>query len=723
MKKRKKAFSIDEVWPDRLKLRILYQHCPLRNPYGEDFDYKKEFKSLDLKAVKEDIYKLMTESQDWWPADYGHYGGLFIRLAWHSAGTYRIIDGRGGASTGNIRFAPINSWPDNVNLDKAIKLLWPIKKKYGKKLSWADLIILAGNSALESMGFKTLGFAGGRVDAWGPEEDTYWGPEQGWLEDERHSEDRKLEHPLAATQMGLIYVNPEGPNGEPSVLSAAKDIKIAFRRMGMTYEETVALIAGGHTFGKAHGAADPEKYLGPEPEAAPIEQQGLGWKNSYKSGKGPDTITSGLEGAWTPTPTKWDNSFLRVLFKYDWDLVKSPAGAWQWVAVNPDPEDMVPDAYDPSKKHAPIMFTTDLALKMDPDFKPIALKFRDNLEEFEKAFAHAWFKLTHREMGPKSRYLGEEVPEENFIWQDPLPEVDFQVVDENDIQDLKIRIEKSGLSIRDLVYTAWSSASTFRVSDKRGGANGARIRLNPQVNWEINEPERLKKTLEVFEKIQKEFNGNNNGKKVSLADLIVLGGCVAIEKAAKNAGFEVNVPFIPGRVDAIQEQTEIFGFPVMEPIADGFRNYMKEDYIKKTHFQPEEILIDKAHLLTLTPPELTVLIGGLRVLGANYKKTEYGVFTEKKEKLTNDFFVNLLDLNIEWKPMSEDRLFFEGIDIKTGKPKYKATRFDLIFGANSELRAIAEVYASDDAKEKFVKDFVTAWVKVMNLDRFDVKWW
>ncbi len=721
--KRKKAFSIDEVWPDRLKLRILYQDCPLRNPYGEDFNYKREFESLDLKAVKEDIYKLMTESQDWWPADYGHYGGLFIRLAWHSAGTYRIIDGRGGASTGNIRFAPINSWPDNVNLDKAIKLLWPIKKKYGKKLSWADLIILAGNSALESMGFKTLGFAGGRVDAWGPEEDTYWGPEQDWLEDERHSEDRKLEHPLAATQMGLIYVNPEGPNGEPSVLSAAKDIKVAFRRMGMTYEETVALIAGGHTFGKAHGAADPEKHLGPEPEAAPIEQMGLGWKNSYQSGKGADTITSGLEGAWTPTPTKWDNSFLRVLFKYDWDLVKSPAGAWQWVAVNPDPEDMVPDAYDPSKKHAPIMFTTDLALKMDPDFKPIAMKFKDNLEEFEKAFAHAWFKLTHRDLGPKSRYLGEGVPEENFIWQDPLPEVDFEVVDENDIQDLKRRIEKSGLSIRDLVYTAWSSASTFRVSDKRGGANGARIRLNPQVNWEVNEPERLKKTLETLEKIQKEFNSKSENKKISLADLIVLGGCVVIEKAAKNAGFEVNVPFIPGRVDATQEQTEIFGFSVMEPIADGFRNYMKEDYIKNPHFLPEEILIDKAHLLTLTPPELTVLIGGLRVLGANYKKTEYGVFTEEKEKLTNDFFVNLLDLNIEWKPMSEDRLFFEGTDIKTGKQKYKTTRFDLIFGANSELRAIAEVYASDDAKEKFVKDFVTAWVKVMNLDRFDVKWW
>ena len=716
-KKRKRGMTIDDLWPERLNLRILYQDCPLRNPYGSDFNYKEEFEKLNLKELKEDLFNLMKKSQDWWPADYGHYGGLFIRMAWHSAGTYRIIDGRGGGSTGNQRFAPINSWPDNINLDKARRLLWPIKKKYGRKISWADLMILAGNCALESMGFKTLGFGGGRVDVWGPEEDTYWGPEEEWLEDERHSDNRELENPLAATQMGLIYVNPEGPNGEPIILEAAKDIKIAFKRMGMNYEETVALIAGGHTFGKAHGANDPKKYLGPEPEAAPIEQQGLGWKNSYKSGKGPDTITSGLEGAWTPTPTKWDYSFLKILFKYDWDLVKSPGGAWQWHAVNPEPEDMVPDAFDPNKKHPPIMFTTDLALKIDPDFKPIALKFRDNPEEFEKAFRYAWFKLTHRDMGPKSRYLGEEVPKEDFIWQDPLPERDFEIFDDKDIQFLKEKILNSNISIRDLVYLAWSSASTFRVSDKRGGANGARIRLSPQKDWEVNEPENLEKIIKIYEEIKNEFNSSQkNGKKVSLADLIVLGGCAGIELAVKNAGFEISVPFTPGRVDATQDQTDIFSFSVMEPVADGFRNYLKKDYFKKYRFLPEEFLIDKAHLLTLTPPEMTVLVGGLRVLGANFNNSEFGVFTENKEKLTNDFFVNLLDNNIEWKPISEDQFIFDC-------GKYKATRFDLIFGANAELRAIAEVYASDDAKEKFVNDFIKAWDKVMNLDRFDVKWW
>ena len=721
--KRKKSMQIDELWPNRLNLRILYQNCPLKNPYGKDFDYSEAFKNLDLSALKQDLYKLMTESQTWWPADYGHYGPLFIRMAWHSAGTYRISDGRGGGATGNQRFAPLNSWPDNINLDKARRLLWPVKKKYGNKISWGDLMILAGNCALESMGFKTLGFGGGRVDAWGPEEDTYWGPETDWLEDERHADDGKLEDPLAATQMGLIYVNPEGPNGEPMVLEAAKDIRTAFRRMGMNDEETVALIAGGHTFGKSHGASDPKKYLGPEPEAAPVEEQGLGWKNSFKSGKGADTITSGLEGAWTPTPTKWDNSFLKILFKYDWDLVKSPAGAYQWIPINPDSEDMVIDAHDPSKKHLPIMFTTDLALKLDTGFRKFAIKFRDNLNEFEKAFAHAWFKLTHRDMGPVSRYLGSEVPDENFIWQDPLPSVGFTVIDNDDINYLKNKVLSSGLTIRNLVYTAWSAASTFRSSDKRGGANGGRIRLLPQKDWEINEPEELKNVLNVLGNIRDIFNDDNkNGKKVSLADLIVLGGCVAVEQAAKNAGFNVTVPFFPGRVDALQEETDVDAFSVMEPVADGFRNYVARKFFEKFSIPVEEFLVDKSQLLNLTPPEMTVLVGGLRVLGATFNNSVNGVLTKNKEQLTNDYFVNLLDVATEWQSVSENNLIYEGRDRETGEIKWTATRFDLIFGSNAELRAIAEVYACDDAKEKFVADFIAAWNKVMNLDRFDLCW-
>ncbi|RLB00508.1 MAG: catalase/peroxidase HPI [Deltaproteobacteria bacterium] len=709
---------IREWWPDQLNLRILHQNPSEIKPTDENFNYAEEFKKLDLEAIKKDIYELMIQSQDWWPADFGHYGPFFIRMAWHSAGTYRILDGRGGSSTGNQRFAPLNSWPDNVNLDKARRLLWPIKKKYGNKISWADLMILAGNCALESMGFKTFGFGGGRVDAWEPEEDIYWGPESEWLGDKRHTGDRELESPLAATQMGLIYVNPEGPNGEPNVLAAANDIRVAFRRMGMNDEETVALIAGGHTFGKTHGAADPEKYVGPEPEAAPIEEQGLGWENTFGTGKGPDTISSGLEGAWTPTPTKWDNSFLETLFKYDWSLEKSPGGGWQWVATDPEAANLVPDAHDPSKRHAPIMFTTDLALRMDPTYGPIARRFLENPDEFADAFARAWFKLTHRDMGPKSRYLGPEVPEEDLLWQDPLPTVDHKLIDSGDIAELKAKILASNLSIPELVYTAWSSASTFRGSDKRGGANGARIRLAPQKDWEVNQPAQLAKVLQTLEKIQEDFNNSaSDGKKVSLADLIVLGGCAAVEQAAKNAGYDIEVPFTPGRVDASQEQTDARSFSVLEPIGDGFRNYIRSG----CNILAERLLLDRSQLLTLTAPEMTVLVAGMRMLNANYGKSKDGVFTDRPGSLTNDFFVNLLDMSIEWKPVSDN--LFEGRDRSSGELKWTATRVDLVFGYNSQLRALSEFYAQNDNQEKFVRDFVAAWNKVMNLDRFDVARW
>ncbi len=710
---------IRDWWPNQLNLKILYQNPPTLQPTGEDFNYAEAFAQLDYHALKEDLRRLMTESQDWWPADYGHYGPLFIRMAWHSAGTYRVFDGRGGGATGNQRFAPVNSWPDNINLDKARRLLWPIKKKYGNKISWADLMILASNVALESMGFKTFGFGGGRVDIWEPEEDVYWGPESEWLGDQRHRDERHLEEPLAAVQMGLIYVNPEGPNGEPNVLAAAQDIRESFRRMGMNDEETVALIAGGHTFGKTHGAA-PGTYLGPEPEAAPLEEQGLGWKNEFGTGKGPDTITSGLEGAWTPTPTKWDNSFLDLLFKYDWNLEKSPAGAWQWVAVNPDPEDLVPDAHVPNKKHKPIMLTTDLALRMDPIYGPIAKRFRDDPEALADAFARAWFKLTHRDMGPKSRYLGPEVPQEDLIWQDPIPPVDHEIIDERDIAELKERILASGLSTRDLVYTAWSSAATFRASDKRGGANGARIRLAPQKDWEVNQPEQLARVLKTLQSIQADFNKAQSGnKRVSLADLIVLGGAAAIERAAKQAGFHVEVPFAPGRTDASQEQTDVESFGYLEPIADGFRNYVKAGC---ETLPTEQLLVDRAQLLTLTVPELTVLIGGMRALGANFGGTSHGILTERPGTLTNDFFVHLLDMSTEWHP-TDDPQIYEGYDRATGKRKWTATRVDLVFGANSQLRAQAEFYAQNDNQEKFVRDFVAAWNKVMNLDRFDLAWW
>jgi len=702
-------------WPNQLNLKILHQNCPLAHPLDEGFKYTEEFKKLDLAALRKDIFALMKNSQDWWPADYGNYGPLFIRMAWHSAGTYRVSDGRGGASTGNQRFAPINSWPDNVNLDKARRLLWPIKQKYGNKISWADLMIFAGNCALESMGFKTFGFGGGREDIWGPEEDIYWGSESEWLGDERHRGERELENPLAAVQMGLIYVNPEGPNGEPDILAAANDIRESFRRMAMNDEETVALIAGGHAFGKSHGAADPGKYVGPEPEAAPMEEQGLGWKNSYGTGKGADTISSGLEGAWTPTPTKWDNSFLEILFKYDWNLEKSPAGARQWVPTDPGTAKMVPDAHDSGKRHKPIMFTTDLALRMDPVYGPIARRFLEHPEEFADAFARAWFKLIHRDMGPRSRYLGPDVPKEELIWQDPVPAVDHELIDAHDVADLKAGILASGLSVSQLVYTAWSSVSTFRNSDKRGGANGARIRLAPQKNWEVNQPDQLNTVLPAFEKIQKDFNSTQSGgKKVSLADLIVLGGCVAVEQAAKNAGCDVSVPFMPGRTDASPEQTDAHSFAVLEPAADGFRNYLKTKYAAAA----EELLLDRAQLLTLTAPELTVLLGGLRVLNANFKQSPHGVFTKRPETLTNDFFTNLLDMGTEWKPVSDDQEVFDGCDCKTGKLKWTATRVDLIFGSNSQLRAIAEVYAYEDSQEKFLRDFVAAWSKVMNLDRF-----
>ncbi len=703
-------------WPDQLNLSILHQNGPQVNPAGEHFNYAEELKKLDWEALKKDLVDLMTNSQDWWPADYGHYGPLFIRMTWHAAGTYRIVDGRGGGSSGNQRFAPLNSWPDNVNLDKARRLLWPIKKKYGNKISWADLLILAGDLAMRSMGFETLGVACGRVDTWEPEEDVYWGPEEEWLGDTRHTEDGVLEKPLAADHMGLIYVNPEGPNGEPNVLEAAKYIRQTFARMGMDDVDTVALIVGGHSFGKAHGAASAD-HLGPDPEAAPPEEQGLGWKNSYGTGKGADTITSGIEGAWTPTPIQWDHSFLRVLFKYEWNLVKSPAGAWQWEAVDPDPEDMVPDAHDPSKKHKPMMLTTDLALKLDPTYRPISERFMNNPEELSKAFAHAWFKLLHRDMGPRSRYLGPEVPDEEFIWQDPLPPVDHELIDENDIRQLKEKVLASGLSISELVYTAWSAASTFRGSDKRGGANGARIRLAPQKDWEVNQPAQLSNVLEKLEAIQQDFNRSaGGGKKVSLADLIVLGGCAAVEAAAQKAGVEITVPFTPGRTDASQEQTDVESFSYMEPMADGFRNYVKAGCKDR----PEELLLDRAQLLTLTAPEMTVLLGGLRVLNANFGQSSHGVLTERPGALSNDFFVNLTDLNTEWKSISANE--YEGIDRASGKRKWTATRVDLAFGSNSQLRALAEFYAQDDSQEKFVHDFVAAWNKVMNLDRFDISW-
>ncbi|MBP7736479.1 MAG: catalase/peroxidase HPI [Spirochaetes bacterium] len=703
-------------WPNQLRLEILRQHSSKSDPMDPGFNYAEEFKKLDLKALKKDLAALMTDSQEWWPADWGHYGGLMIRMAWHSAGTYRTSDGRGGGGTGNQRFAPLNSWPDNVNLDKARRLLWPVKKKYGKKISWADLMILAGNVALESMGFKTFGFGGGREDIWEPEEDVYWGTEDTWLGDKRYSGDRELENPLAAVQMGLIYVNPEGPNGEPIPAASAHDVRQTFARMAMNDEETVALVAGGHTFGKAHGAGDP-KHVGPEPEAAPIEEQGLGWKSSYRSGKGGDTISSGIEGAWKPHPTRWDTGYLKVLFKYDWELLKSPAGAYIWLAKDVEDEDMVIDAHDPSKKVRPMMTTADLALKFDPVYEKIARRYLANPDEFADAFARAWFKLTHRDMGPRSRYLGPEVPAEELIWQDPIPVVNHALIDAKDIASLKEKILASGLSVGELVSTAWASASTFRGSDKRGGANGARIRLAPQKDWEVNQPAQLKKALQALEKIQGEFNkAQSGGKRVSLADLIVLGGCAGVEKAAKNAGHDVTVPFTPGRMDASQEQTDAGSFTVLEPKADGFRNYQKAKYAVSA----EDLLVDRAQLLTLTAPEMTVLVGGMRVLNTNVGGTRHGVFTKRPEALTNDFFVNLLDMATEWKPAAKDDGVFEGHDRRTGELKWTGTRVDLVFGSNSQLRALAEVYACDDSQKKFVQDFIAAWSKVMDLDRFDV---
>ena len=709
--------SNKDWWPNQLNLKILHQNPCKLNPMDRDYNYRDEFKKLDLKALKNDLYKLMTDSQDWWPADYNHYGPLFIRMAWHSAGTYRTSDGRGGGNTGNQRFAPLNSWPDNANLDKARRLLWPIKQKYGKKISWADLMILAGNCALESMGFKTFGFAGGREDIWEPEEDIYWGTETEWLGDKRYSGDRDLENPLAAVQMGLIYVNPEGPNGDPVPAESAHDVRDTFARMAMNDEETVALIAGGHTFGKCHGAGD-AAHVGPEPEAAGISEMGLGWKSSFKSGKAGDTITSGIEGAWKPNPTKWDNAYLRVMFKYEWELLKSPAGAYIWLAKDVEEEDMVIDAHDPNQKHRPMMTTADLSLKFDPEYEKIARRYLENPDEFADAFARAWFKLTHRDMGPRSRYLGPEVPKEELIWQDPVPELDHDLINDNDIAELKQKILSSGLSVSELVSTAWASASTFRGSDMRGGANGARIRLAPQKDWEVNQPAQLKNILTKLEAIQNQFNSTQkDGKKVSLADLIVLGGCAGIEKAAKDAGNNISVPFTPGRTDATQEQTDIDSFAVLEPNSDGFRNYQKTKYTVRE----EELLLDRAQLLTLTASEMTVLIGGLRVLNANFGQSKHGVFTNKPETLTNDFFINLLDMKTEWKATSEYEDDFKGIDRFTGELKWKATRFDLIFGSNSQLRAQAEVYACEDSKDKFLKDFVNAWDKVMNLDRFDIK--
>jgi catalase-peroxidase len=702
-------------WPDQLNLQVLRQHSSLSNPMGEEFDYTKEFKSLDLDAVIKDLRALMTDSQDWWPADFGHYGPLFIRMAWHSAGTYRIGDGRGGAGAGQQRFAPLNSWPDNVNLDKARRLLWPIKQKYGRKISWADLMILAGNVALESMGFKTFGFGGGREDVWEPEE-LYWGPEGKWLADERYSGERDLQNPLAAVQMGLIYVNPEGPNGKPDFIAAAKDIRETFGRMAMNDEETVALIAGGHTFGKTHGAGD-ASLVGPEPEAAPIEQQGLGWKSKFGTGKGDDTIGSGLEVIWTQTPTKWSNNFFANLFGYEWELTKSPAGAHQWKPKNGTGIATVPDAHDPSKHHAPAMLTTDLSLRFDPVYEKISRRFHEHPDQFADAFARAWFKLTHRDMGPIVRYLGPLVPKEQLPWQDPIPAVDHPLIGEKEIADLKAKILASGLSVSQLVSTAWASAATFRGSDKRGGANGARIRLTPQKDWAVNQPAQLAKVLQALEKIQKEFNASQSGgKKVSLADLIVLGGCAAVEKAAKAAGHDVKVPFTPGRMDASQEQTDVDSFAPLEPAADGFRNYLKGN----KGLSAELLLIDRAQLLKLTAPEMTVLVGGLRVLGANAGNSTHGVFTKRPETLTNDFFINLLDMGTEWQPSNGSEGVYEGHDRKTKQAKWTGTRVDLIFGSNSQLRALAEVYACADSKEKFVKDFVAAWNKVMNLDRFDL---
>jgi len=703
-------------WPNQLNLHILHQHSSKSNPMGEDFNYAEEFKKLDFAAVKKDLYALMTDSQDWWPADYGHYGGLFIRMAWHSAGTYRMGDGRGGAGSGNQRLAPLNSWPDNVNLDKARRLLWPIKQKYGRKISWADLMILTGNCALESMGFKTFGFGGGREDVWEPEEDIYWGSEDKWLGDKRYSGDRNLENPLAAVQMGLIYVNPEGPNGNPDPVASGRDVRETFARMAMNDEETVALVVGGHTFGKSHGAGS-ASHVGPEPEAAGIEEQGLGWKSSFGSGKGGDTISSGIEGAWKPNPTKWDMGYLKVMFKYEWELIKSPAGAHQWLAKDVAEEDMVIDAHDPSKKHRPMMTTADLSLRFDPIYEPIARRYQQNPGELADAFARAWFKLTHRDMGPRSRYLGPEIPAKELIWQDPVPAVDHELINEKDIADLKGKILASGLSIFQLVSTAWASASTFRGSDKRGGANGARIRLVPQKDWEVNQPDQLKTVLNTLEGIQKAFNNTQSGgKKVSLADLIVLGGCAGVEQAAKNAGHDVTVPFTPGRTDASLEQTDVKSFAVLKPAADGFRNYQKTKYAVSA----EELLVDRAQLLTLTAPEMTVLVGGMRVLNANFGNSQHGVFTKKPETLTNDFFVNLLDMSTTWKATSEDEDVFEGRDRVSGELKWTGTRVDLIFGSNSQFRALAEVYGSADAQKKFVQDFVAAWTKVMNLDRFDL---
>jgi len=703
-------------WPNQLNLKILHQNSQMSNPMGEEFNYAEEFKKLDLAALKKNLYALMTDSQEWWPADYGHYGGLFIRMAWHSAGTYRTGDGRGGAGSGSQRLAPLNSWPDNVNLDKARRLLWPIKQKYGNKISWGDLMILAGNCALESMGFKTFGFAGGREDVWEPEEDIYWGTESEWLGDKRYSGDRALENPLAAVQMGLIYVNPEGPNGLPSAVASGRDIRETFARMAMNDEETVALVAGGHTFGKSHGAGD-AALVGPEPEAASIEEQGLGWKSSFVSGKGGDTIGSGIEGAWTPKPTQWDMGYFDMLFGYDWDVVKSPSGAFQWVPVNPDEKDLAPAAHDPSIRVTTMMTTADMAMRMDPIYEPISRRFHENPEEFADAFARAWFKLTHRDMGPRSRYLGAEVPAEELIWQDPVPAADHELVDVQDIANLKSKILASGLSVSHLVSTAWASASTFRGSDKRGGANGARLRLAPQKDWEVNQPAQLKSVLQTFERIQKEFNSaQSGGKMVSLADLIVLGGCAGVEQAAKNAGYDVTVPFTPGRTDASQEQTDVESIAVLEPAADGFRNYLKTKYAVSV----EEMLVDRAQLLTLTAPEMTVLVGGMRVLNANFGQSQHGVFTKRPETLTNAFFVNLLDMSTTWKATSEDENVFEGHDHATGELKWTGTRVDLIFGSNSQLRALAEVYGCEDSQAKFLHDFVMAWNKVMNLDRFDL---
>jgi len=709
--------SNKDWWPNQLNLKVLHQHSPLSNPMGKDFNYAEEFKTLDLDALKQDIIAVMTTSQDWWPADYGHYGPLFIRMAWHSAGTYRIADGRGGGGTGNQRFAPLNSWPDNANLDKARRLLWPVKQKYGRKVSWADLMIFAGNCALESMGFKTFGFGFGREDIWEPEEDIYWGPEHTWLGDERYSGDRELDNPFGAVQMGLIYVNPQGPNGNPDPLAAAKDIRETFARMAMNDEETVALIAGGHTFGKTHGAVTEDPYVGPEPEGASLEEQGLGWRNSFGSGKGDDTYTSGLEGAWTNDPVKWDNGFFDNLFKYEWELTTSPAGAHQWTPKDPSAQDTVPDAHDASMRHAPVMLTTDLSLKVDPIYGPISKRFHENPDQLAEVFAKAWYKLTHRDMGPVSRYLGPLVPSEPQLWQDPVPEVDHELIGEQDIAALKDKVLASSLSISQLVATAWASAATFRGTDMRGGANGARIRLAPQKDWELNNPAQMANVLQTLEEIQQDFNSSQSGgKKVSLADLIVLGGCAAVEHSAKNAGHDLTVPFTPGRTDALQEQTDVESFAVLEPTADGFRNYLQAGQ----KLPAEHLLVERANLLTLTTPEMTVLIGGMRVLNANFDHSAHGVFTDRPETLTNDFFVNLLDMGTEWKASASSENVFEGRDRATGELKWTGTTVDLVSGSNSQLRAISELYASDDSKEAFVCDFVAVWDKVMNLDRFDL---